>query len=217
MKRQKAQKRRHETKAKAKEAEEQQKASARKKSVAAKETAEEKAEDERTEVLQAKAEAVAERKEAAEAESEARKLKQATERAKQERKAQSSTDEHPGQSGAQSNDKSGKSSQLDAPPALPEPVSDPRRRARDQAGLSGGGPSQLRLVRVGHPEGWFLPTTEVVLEVKAKDGTVSRWAPLFPIPFPFAWAWRIARRLGVPLVRSIEPEDVGFSVPVPRR
>lgn len=82
---------------------------------------------------------------------------------------------------------------------------------------SGGGPSQVRLVSFGHPEGWFLPTSEIVLEVKAKDGTVSRWAPLFPIPWPAAWAWRIARLLGVPLVRSIEPESVGFSVPVPRR
>lgn len=82
---------------------------------------------------------------------------------------------------------------------------------------SGGGPSKLRLVSVGHPEGWFLPTSEVVLEAKAKDGTVSRWAPAFPVPWPYAWAWRIARKLGVPLVRSLEPEDVGLAVKVPRR
>ena len=75
----------------------------------------------------------------------------------------------------------------------------------------------MRLVSVGHPEGWFLPTSEVVLEVKAKDGTVSCSAPAFPVPWPVAWAWRIARLLGVPLVRSIQPESVGFSVAVPRR
>jgi len=82
---------------------------------------------------------------------------------------------------------------------------------------SGGGPARVRLVSVGHPEGWVLPTSEVVLEIKAKDGTVSRWAPALPVPWPYAWAWRIARRLGVPLVRSFEPENVGFEVGVPRR
>ena len=82
---------------------------------------------------------------------------------------------------------------------------------------SGGGPSKLRLVSVGHPEGWVLPTSEIVLEVTAKDGTISRWAPAFPVAWPYAWAWRIARRLGIPLVRSVKPEDVGFAVKLPGR
>ncbi len=37
------------------------------------------------------------------------------------------------------------------------------------------------------------------------------------MPFPYAWAWRIARLLGVPLVRSVEPDKVGFEVSVPGR
>ena len=52
-----------------------------------------------------------------------------------------------------------------------------------------------------------------MLEVESRDGTVSRFAPALPVPMPYAWAYRVARRLGVPLVRGYEPEKVGFAVP----
>ncbi len=37
------------------------------------------------------------------------------------------------------------------------------------------------------------------------------------MPWPYAWAWRIAHRLGVPIVRDVEPESLGFQLPVPGR
>ena len=82
---------------------------------------------------------------------------------------------------------------------------------------SGGGPKKLRLVRVGHPEGILVPTAEITLEVESKDGNVARFTPALPVPWPYAWAYRVARKLGVPLIRSIDPEKVSFEVALPRR
>lgn len=89
------------------------------------------------------------------------------------------------------------------------------REIRKVAGA--GGPRKLRLVSVGHPEGWLVPTSEIVLEVEAKDGSVSKFAPALPVPWPYAWAYRVARKLGVPLIKAYEPERAGFEVGVPRR
>ena len=83
--------------------------------------------------------------------------------------------------------------------------------------LRGGGPRLFRLRSVGHPEGWVIPASTVTIEVEAHDGRTERFAPQVPIPFPYAWAYRIARRLRVPLVREIEPDRVGFEVGVPGR
>ncbi len=80
-----------------------------------------------------------------------------------------------------------------------------------------GGPKLVRLVGVDHPAGWILPSSTVTIEVEGRDGRKERFCPEVPVPFPYAWAWRIARRLGVPLVRSVEPEKVSFEVPVPGR
>jgi hypothetical protein len=80
--------------------------------------------------------------------------------------------------------------------------------------LDGGGPSLIRLVKVGEPRGLILPTSEVVLEVEARDGTKVTLEPELPVPFPYAWAIRIARRLGVPLISDIEPESFRFQVPL---
>jgi hypothetical protein len=80
-----------------------------------------------------------------------------------------------------------------------------------------GGPKLVRLVGVDHPSGWILPSSTVTIEVEGRDGRKELFCPEIPVPFPYAWAWRIARRLGVPLVRSIEPEKVSFAVPVPGR
>lgn len=89
------------------------------------------------------------------------------------------------------------------------------RRIREVSG--GGGPKRLRLVSVGHPTGLVIPTARIEFEVEARNGTITRFAPEVPVPWPYAWSWRLARLLKVPLVRSIEPEQVGFSVSVPRR
>ncbi len=82
---------------------------------------------------------------------------------------------------------------------------------------SGGGPRRLRLLSVGHPQGLIVPTSEVAFEVESLDGRVARFAPELPVPSPYAWAYRVARALGVPLVRSFEPEQASFEIAVPRR
>jgi hypothetical protein len=93
-----------------------------------------------------------------------------------------------------------------------------RRAVRDIRRVFGsGGPRLVRLKSIGHPEGWIIPTTTVMIEVESRDGRTERFAPQVPIPFPYAWTYRIARRLGVPVVRDVEPERVGFEVGVPGR
>ncbi len=83
--------------------------------------------------------------------------------------------------------------------------------------LGGGGPKLVRLVSIGHPRGLIIPTSTVTIEVEAKDGHTERFEPLVPVPFPYAWTWRIAHRLGVPLVRDVEPEKLSFQFGVPGR
>ncbi len=83
--------------------------------------------------------------------------------------------------------------------------------------LSGGGPRVVRLSGVAEPEGLILPTAAVDLEVEARDGTVTRFKPEIPVPWPYAWGYRLARRLGLPLVSALDPERVSFDVAVPPR
>lgn len=78
-----------------------------------------------------------------------------------------------------------------------------------------GGPKHVKLVRVERPTGKILTGTEIVIEVSTRDGGHVCLNPMLPVPFPYAWAYRIAHRLRVPLVSSVDPEDVSFSVPVP--
>jgi hypothetical protein len=89
------------------------------------------------------------------------------------------------------------------------------RQIREASG--GGGPKSVRLAGVSHPEGWIVPTARVCLEVVARDGSVTRFEPNVPIPFPYAWAYRIARKLHVPLVSSIDPGRLRAKVPIPGR
>lgn len=79
-----------------------------------------------------------------------------------------------------------------------------------------GGPRRLSLVRVGRPQGRFLPSSEWTVEVKTASGKVVRFSPEFPVPFFYAWGYRLARRLGLPLASTLDPEDLSFEVPVPR-
>jgi hypothetical protein len=79
----------------------------------------------------------------------------------------------------------------------------------------GGGPRHLRLVRVEHPQGLFLPSTEATIEVETVSGKVVRLRPELPVPFFYAWGYRLARRLGLPLASTIDPEDLSVEVPVP--
>lgn len=89
--------------------------------------------------------------------------------------------------------------------------------ARDaRKALSGGGPTAVRVTGIGAPEGLVFPTSTVSLEVDRKDGTVARFAPEVPVPWPHAWTYRLARRLGLPLVSDVDPERVSFGFPLPR-
>ncbi len=94
-------------------------------------------------------------------------------------------------------------------------IRDAVRGIRETSG--GGGPKAIRLAGISHPEGWIVPTARVCLEVVSRDGRLTRFEPNVPIPFPYAWAYRIARRLRVPLVSSIDPERFEAEVPIPGR
>jgi hypothetical protein len=79
----------------------------------------------------------------------------------------------------------------------------------------GGGPRRLRLLRVGRPKGHLLPSSETTVEVETASGKVVRFSSEFPVPFFYAWGYRLARRLGLPLVSTVDPEDLSFEVSVP--
>jgi hypothetical protein len=83
--------------------------------------------------------------------------------------------------------------------------------------LGGGRPRLVRLVGINHPAGWILPTASVTIEVEGRDGRRERFCPEFPVPFPYAWTWRIARRLGVPLVRDRDARRLSFEIPLAGR
>jgi hypothetical protein len=88
-----------------------------------------------------------------------------------------------------------------------------RDAARDvKRVLGGGGPKNLRLI--GPPRGVFVPTSEVMIEVEARDGRREHFRPRVPIPFPYAWVYRLARALRVPVIRSLRPEDAVFELPL---
>lgn len=89
-------------------------------------------------------------------------------------------------------------------------VGDVRRAA------SGGGPAAVRVARVGRPKGIVFPSSQIDLEVIGRDERVNRFTAIVPIPWPYAWSYRIARRLGLPLISGFDPERVRFRLPIPR-
>ena len=74
----------------------------------------------------------------------------------------------------------------------------------------GGGPRSVRLVSVGEPQGLIVPSSEVVIEVHAKNGSKVRLDPQIPMPFMIGWGIRLARALKVPLISDVEPESFSF-------
>jgi hypothetical protein len=94
-------------------------------------------------------------------------------------------------------------------------VRDAARRIRETAG--GGGPKAIRLAGISHPQGWIVPTARVTIEVVAKDGTVTRFEPALPVPFPYAWTYRLARLLHVPLISRVNAERINVEFPIPGR
>jgi hypothetical protein len=92
-----------------------------------------------------------------------------------------------------------------------------RDAACDVRRILGGGPAAVRLLGIGEPHGLFVPTSELTIEVVASDGRRERFAPQIPIPFPWAWTYRLARALKVPVVRSLRPDEVELELGVPGR
>lgn len=84
------------------------------------------------------------------------------------------------------------------------------RTVRDE-----GGPTRIRLERIERPEGWIFPTSEATVEVEARSGKLVSLTPELPVPWPYAWGYRVARRLGLPLASTLDPEDVAVEIAVP--
>ena len=89
------------------------------------------------------------------------------------------------------------------------------RAIRETSG--GGGPAAVRVTGITSPTGWLIPASQVLLEVKGRDGSITRFAPAFPIPWAWAWGYRVARALDVPIVRGLDPERIRFELGIPGR
>lgn len=100
-------------------------------------------------------------------------------------------------------------SRLPSPSQLIDGIRDLRRVS------SGGGPERVRLIEVGRPEGTFFTTAEVKVEIEARDGKTVCISPEFPVPLLYAWGYRVARKLGVPVAATVEPRDLSFEFGVP--
>ena len=78
-----------------------------------------------------------------------------------------------------------------------------------------GGPKRVKLVRVEHPKGLVFTSSAAVVEVATQSGEVVRFTTALPLPFLYAWGYRLARKLHVPFVSDIDPEDISVDLPVP--
>ena len=96
----------------------------------------------------------------------------------------------------------------------PKQIRDAFRGYRDIR--RGGGPKRVRLNSVGRPEGFFLPISVLDVSVTTESGKTVRFNQPIPVPWPYAWGYRVARGLGLPLASTLEPGDVSFELPVPR-
>lgn len=91
----------------------------------------------------------------------------------------------------------------------------PRAVAQARRVAAGGGPSRLRVRGLSQPTGLIIPSLRLKLELEARNGAKADWQPEIPVPFPYAWAYRLSRRLGMPVISSHDPEDLTFSVRLP--
>ena len=81
----------------------------------------------------------------------------------------------------------------------------------------GGGPKAVRLAGISDGGGWIVPSARFSIEIVARDGSVTTLEPEIPLPFLYMWAYRLAHRLGVPLVSDVDPERIRFGLPIPGR
>ncbi len=73
----------------------------------------------------------------------------------------------------------------------------------------------MRLNSVSRPEGFFIPTSELDLSLETRSGDTVRFTQPVPVPWPDAWGYRVARKLGLPLASTLDPEAVSFGLGVP--
>ncbi len=73
----------------------------------------------------------------------------------------------------------------------------------------------MKLVRVEHPRGLFLTSSTAIVHVDTRSGKPVEFETALPVPFVYAWAYRLARKLRVPFISDIDPEDISVAVPVP--
>jgi len=91
-----------------------------------------------------------------------------------------------------------------------------RRAAKDVRSVaSGGGPEELHVKGISKPKGWLFPHAVVTLDVLGKDGNTTTFQPEVPVVFPLAWCYRLARVLGVPLIKDIDPEQLTLRARLP--
>jgi hypothetical protein len=96
----------------------------------------------------------------------------------------------------------------------PRRIIDNVRRVRDIK--RGGGPRKIHVRRVSPPKGIVAPTSEVLLDVENRDGTMTPVETILPVPWPVKWTWQIGRALHIPVLRSLDPALLeNRAVPVP--
>ena len=90
--------------------------------------------------------------------------------------------------------------------------------ARDARSVaSGGGPKSVRLTRVGNPRGLIIPRVPIALEVVGKDGSQTGFELELPVGLVAGYGYRVARLLGLPLIRDLKPEKLRAEVRIPGR
>ena len=82
----------------------------------------------------------------------------------------------------------------------------------------GGGVRRVRVVSLSEPKGIFATTSDLEIEVEARDGRVVDVKMVVPYPWPYIWAWRAARKLHVPLASQLDPRKLNnLALNVPGR
>jgi hypothetical protein len=81
-----------------------------------------------------------------------------------------------------------------------------RRVVLDARAFMSGDVQRARLLSIEDPRGIFSTTSAAVLELEGEDGAVHRFERDIPIPFFYAWGYRLAARL--PFLRRIDREEL---------
>jgi hypothetical protein len=77
--------------------------------------------------------------------------------------------------------------------------------ASDARAFLSGDIQSARLISVSEPKGLFSPSSEVTVELEGEDGKVHNFSHDVPVPFPYAWGYRLGKRFNLPILRSFDP------------